>query len=396
MTERTWFGAGALVVLAFALAPMAARGEILAMMNYESKSPESLKAMKAPMAPSQRREGIAIIDIDPASPNHGKIMRDIPLPADLVAHHIFYNKDLSKAYVTALGQSALHVIDMAKEALPIVRVDIPGCSVLEDVVFSGDNKTWYVSCMGTQNVVVGDAIADKPLRNIALPVPYPHGVAINEKIDRLIATSTVRASDLGDAGEAISVVELSTGKALGAIKVSNKPSPAGEAPVEILFVPGANPPAAYVTNMYGGTLWLLSWKDATKSFEPRQVFDFATLKSGVPLEIYFNAKGDRLYVTTAKPGHLHIFDISGGAESPKLMKSIPAAEGAHHVSITPDERYAFVQNALLNLPGMSDGSVTVIDLVKGEPIGSVDTLKEKGLNPNSIVLLPRWYHAMGH
>lgn len=98
----------------------------------------------------------------------------------------------------------------------------------------------------------------------------------------MLATSTVRATDLGDAGGAISVVELSTGKSLGSIKVSNKASPARDAPVEILFAPGSNPPAAYVTNMYGGTLWLLRWNAQTKDFDPSQVFDFATVKSGVP------------------------------------------------------------------------------------------------------------------
>ena len=204
------------------LAPSLARSEMLAMMNYETKSKDSLKSLKVPVPPAERREGIAIIDVDPASPAFGKIVTDIPLPADLVAHHIFYNKDLTKAYVTALGKSELHVIDMKKQPYTPVRVETPGCSVLEDVVFSEDNKTFYVSCMGTQNVMVGDAVADRPLRTIALDKPYPHGVVIQEKIDRLLATSTVRATDLGDAGEAISVVELSTGKSLRSIKVSNK------------------------------------------------------------------------------------------------------------------------------------------------------------------------------
>jgi DNA-binding beta-propeller fold protein YncE len=244
--------------------------------------------------------------------------------------------------------------------------------------------------------MVGDAVADRPLRTIALDKPYPHGVVIQEKIDRLLATSTVRATDLGDAGEAISVVELSTGKSLRSIKVSNKASPAGDAPVEVLFVPGSNPPAAYVTNMYGGTLWILRWNAQKKDFDASQVFDFATVASGVPLEIYFNGKADRLYVTTAKPGHLHIFDVSGSVEQPKLIKSIPIAEGSHHVAITPDEHYAFVQNALLNLPGMSDGSVTVVDLQKQEVVKSMDTLKNAGFNPNCIVLLPAWYNAAGH
>ena len=45
---------------------------------------------------------------------------------------------------------------------------------------------------------------------------------------------------------------------------------------------------------------------------------------------------------------------------------------------------------------MSDGSVTVIDLAKGEVVASVDTLKEMGLNPNLIVLLPEWNDFAGH
>ena len=55
-----------------------------------------------------------------------------------------------------------------------------------------------------------------------------------------------------------------------------------------------------------------------------------------------------------------------------------------------------MQNSFLNLPGMSDGSITIIDLAKGEAIGSVDTLKDQGFNPNSIVLLPQWNHPAGH
>ena len=50
----------------------------------------------------------------------------------------------------------------------------------------------------------------------------------------------------------------------------------------------------------------------------------------------------------------------------------------------------------INLPGMSDGSITIIDLVKGEAIGSIDSLKDQGFNPNSIVLLPQWNHLGGH
>jgi hypothetical protein len=72
-------------------APGLANSEILAMMNYETKPADSLKALNL-TSPRERREGIAIIDVDPESPAFGKILMDIPLPPDLVAHHIFYDR----------------------------------------------------------------------------------------------------------------------------------------------------------------------------------------------------------------------------------------------------------------------------------------------------------------
>ncbi len=385
------------IAASLALLPSIAVGEILAMVNYETKSPESLKALKSPVAAPARKEGIAIIDVDPKSKTFGKIVQDIALPSDLVAHHIFYNRDQSKAYITALGKEELRVIDMKKTPYKIGKVvAVPGCSVGEDVVFSDDRKNWYLSCMGTQAMVVGDANKDEPLKTIKVAAPYPHGIAIHNGIDRILLSSTVRASDLGDAGEVISAVEASSGKVLGTYKVSKKPSPARNAPVEIVFVPGANPPVAYVTNMYEGTLWTATWNVAKKDFDVDQVHDFSAQGAGVALEIYFNKKADRMYVTTAKPGHLHIFDLKAGPGKPQLLKSIATAEGAHHVAFTLDGRYAYVQNALLNLPGMSDGSITAIDLKNGKVIGSIDTLKNTGYNPNSMVLLPRWNDPAGH
>lgn len=105
----------------------------------------------------------------------------------------------------------------------------------------------------------------------------------------------------------------------------------------------------------------------------------------------YNAKGDRLYVTTAKPGFVNIYDNTDPRQ-PKFLQAIAAAPGAHHTVLSPDERYLFVQNSLLNLDGMSDGSITVIDLAKeGQVLGSIDTLKAQGFNPNCIMLLPNHF-----
>lgn len=48
-----------------------------------------------------------------------------------------------------------------------------------------------------------------------------------------------------------------------------------------------------------------------------------------------------------------------------------------------DERYLFVQNSFLNLEGMSDGSITVIDLNTDQVVGNIHTLKAAGFNPTA-------------
>ena len=115
-TKNLIKSARSLLVCTTLLCPVLGYAEILAMVNYESKPGQT-----------PRREGIAIIDVDPASKNFAKILNDIPLPTDLVAHHIFYNKDLSKAYITSLGNGALHVMDMKHVPYQPKKIAVPDC-----------------------------------------------------------------------------------------------------------------------------------------------------------------------------------------------------------------------------------------------------------------------------
>jgi len=383
-----------LASVAMLLGSHTASAEILAMMNYESKTPDQVKSLKL-TGTQERREGIAILDVDPESASFGKMLADIPLDPTGVAHHIFYDRSMTKAYLTSLGGPPLQVMDMTQFPPRLHTIDVPNCAMAEDVIFDEANENWYLTCLNSANVWRGSVATDEVTGEVKLPGTFPHGAAVHSGIDRLLVTSTVSA-DMKTVGEVISVVKASTLEPLGEIRVSHKASPSGEGPVEILSVPGAETPTFYVTNMFSATLWALSWNAGSQSFDAAQVYDFNGVGAGMPLEIYFNGAGNRLYVTTAVPGQLHVFDMAGGPLAPKLLASLPAGEGAHHVGVTKDERYGFVQNALLNLPGMSDGSITVVDLHKGEVVGSVDTLKEAGFNPNSLVLLPEWNHFAGH
>ncbi len=381
MKSLRLFSLTSVLLLSF-IAPASA--EILALLNYESKADQPV-----------RREGIAIMEIDPESADYGKILMEIPLPSDLVAHHIFFNRDRTKAYITALGKSLLHVIDLTRFPYRLQAIEVPDCQVGEDLVVSEDNKTWFLTCMGSSNVIMGDAVLDKPVKTISAADPaaayirYPHGIAIHNGINRVLVTSTVKP-DMSDVGESVTVLEASTGKVLSTHKISTKPSPAKSAPVEIMFSPKADPPVVHITNMMEGTLWAGVWDPKSLSFSFHQVDDFGPREQGMPLEMLYNSKGDRLYVTTAKPGFVNLYDNSD-PKQPKFLKTIAAAAGAHHSMLSPDERYLFVQNSLLNMEGLSDGSITVIDLKEDKVLGSIDTLKAQGFNPNCIMLLPNHF-----
>jgi len=372
----------------------AASAEIVAMMNYESKTPDQVKALKL-TGSQERREGIAFVDVDPQSANFGKWLADIPLDPSGVSHHIFYDRTMTKAYLTSLGANPLQVMDMTAFPPQLRTIDVPNCKMAEDVIFDAENENWYLTCMNSANAWKGSVATDEILGEIKVPGTFPHGLGVDNGIDRIILTSTIKA-DLTDPDEVVSIVRASTLEPLGTIKLSTKASPSGEAPVEILRAPGDGPPTFLVTNMFGGTIWALTWNEGTQDFDATMPIDFNPMKVGVPLEVYFTDAGNRMYVTTANPGNLHIYDVSGGVLAPKLLKTIPAAQGAHHVAFTKDGKYAFVQNSLLNLPGMSDGSITVVDLAKGEVVASMDTLKDAGYNPNLIVLLPQWNDPAGH
>jgi len=364
-----------------------ASAELLALLNYESKPDQPV-----------RREGIAIMEIDPESPDFGKILMDIPLPSDLVAHHIFFNRDKSKAYITSLGKSILLVVDLTKFPYRLRTIDVPDCRVNEDLVVSEDNNTWFLTCMGSSNVIMGDAVRDKPIKTIssseaAAFILYPHGIAIHNGIDRVLVTSTVKP-DMSDQGDTVTVLEAKTGKVLSTHKVASKPAPAKSAPVEVMFSPNANPPVVHITSMLEGTLWAGVWDPKTKAFTFNQVDDLGAKEQGMPLEMLYNRKGDRLFVTTAKTGFVNLYDNSEPRQ-PRFLKAIPSAPGAHHSVLSPDERYLFVQNSFLNLEGMSDGSITVIDLKNDKVLGSIDTLKSAGYNPNCIMLLPNHFQNSG-
>ena len=366
--------------------------ERLAILNWETKAPESLDSLSL-SEDKGREEGIAIIELDRNNKDYGKILSNIPIDPELILHHIFYNQDLTKAYITALAGNNLYYIDLKDKVWRLYNIPVPMCKVQENIIFSNDNKRWWLTCMGSSNVIEGNAENNTIIRVINIPNSYPHGITLNEDIGRILVANCV-APDMSSAGKTIEVIEASSGKHLESIVISRGTL---NAPVEVVFMPNTNPPIAYATTMMENSLWALKWDYKLKTFITKEIFDFRENdKSLMPLEIYYNNNLTRAYITSANPGKIHVFDISQDKMSPILIKSLKTAGGSHHVAITKNEEFAYVQNGLLNILGINDGSITVVDLKNLKVIDTIDTFKSDGKVPNSITLLPEWYNSAGH
>ena len=55
-----------------------------------------------------------------------------------------------------------------------------------------------------------------------------------------------------------------------------------------------------------------------------------------------------------------------------------------------------MQNNLLGLEGRNDASIAVIDLKDEKVRKSINTFKDRPLDPNPTVLLPEWNDPAGH
>jgi len=195
------------------------------------------------------------------------------------------------------------------------------------VVFSDDNKTWYLSCMGPGDDC-RDAVADKALKR-----PGRDALSAWHRIHNGSThpgDEHGARSDLGDAGEAINASRRAAGRCWPAQGLEQAVA-AGDARWRSCFS-GREPAVAYVTTC---TVARSGPRHGTQRRRvlTSQVHDFATQKAGVPGDL-FQQEGGRMYVTTAKPGHVHIFDTTKPASPSCSSRSRPPR--ARTTSLTKD------------------------------------------------------------
>lgn len=361
---------------------------------------------------------VAIVELDPESPNFGAILQQFEMPdLELPLHHLYYSPT-GRLYSTGLDpKCSLAEVGLSRDAAgaPVINgvtcLDTQGQQVGEDIMWHTVNGTEYMFVTflggtGADQPDCGSVGVFDPRTNAVVKViearksqvpegapfiMYAHGISAYE--DRMVVTSTVHPDLATGVGNGVTVIDLNTFEPIQNI-VTEDAKPVGfpSSPVEVLFVrpsiASGAAPAVLVNTMFGFETWKIPYNEADKSFSaPEKVYDGAANGTGVPLEFYGNET--ELFISHAVPGVVKRYQLS---ELPDLVSAGPDIQteaGAHHMifySAASGRKLIAVQNNLLNLGNAADNdptdvdfiakvnahSITVHDLQSGEHIAKLD------------------------
>ena len=364
-------------------------------------------------------DGVMLLDLDPESPTFGNALQNFELGEGILPHHLYYNSDESRLYNTTLNGEFLYELSVEADAYGVPHItgatpiDVGESTVGEDMFFTADGKTFWMTFMGgfggqlDGTIGVFDAETNELVETIVAPMPedptsgepfilYPHGISANEALGQLMVTSASHPDLVSGAGNTVTLIDLETRELRQTLLVGESPDDLTVA-VEALLLRGEFPPYALVTTVLGGDVWIAPYDEATDSYgEFSKAFDGSDNNLGVALEFYIGPGGDPdseedkwLYVSFSVPGSVLVFSLDNLPEL-EPVKTLPAAGGAHHMAFFTTEsgrEVMVIQNNFLNLTEpvpQNAGTLMVVDIHSGEVLGEVDLPETQGLMPESI------------
>lgn len=356
-------------------------------------------------------DGLALIDLDPESPDFGKIIQQVEMGEGVLPHHLYFNRDQTKLYNTALGGERLYAVELKKDAngfptiTAITPIDVGDNYVGENIYFTEDGSRFYMTFMGGAGgerdgtVGVFDAKTDQLLEVISAPEPtepdsdtpfilYPHGISANEALGLLMVTSS-QPSTGTEYGNTVTTIDMKTNQPIKTQLVADSPEDLS-LPVEVMLLRDDLPPYALASTTIGGDIWIAPYDEESNTFgDFIKVIDSEQEGLGVALEfyIYTNHLGQKeLYISFGVPGVINVYSLDALPELP-LKRTLPAGPGAHHMSFfetRSGREVVVVQNNLLNIEGINAGTLMVVDIYTGEVLETLDMKATYSLLPESI------------
>jgi hypothetical protein len=359
------------------------------------------------------KDGVVLMNLDPESASFGTILQMREIGEGVLPHHLYFNRDGSRLYTTALGGANLYEIklDNGADGLPrmgwIKGIDTGANRVGEDIYFTEDGSRYYVTFMGGQggdqggSVGVFDARTNELLESIQAPVPdelpadqpfilWPHGISANEELGLMMVTSTIHDDLQTGVGNTVTLIDMATNQPLKTYLVSEDWDILSS-PVEVIMLRDGLPQVALVSTMIGGDIWMSEYDEESGLYgEFAKVLEGDDAGLAWPLEfyIYTNHLGQKeLYISFAVPGVINVYALDDLSNGLVLKRQLPAGAGAHHMTFfetRSGREVVAVQNNLLNLDGLNSGLLTVVDIYTGAVLGIVDMPAEYGLMPESV------------
>lgn len=326
--------------------------------SYLTK-PEKYLYVTAVDADGRDNDFIAVIDVNLASPDYGKIIGTVDLGSKgNETHHIGFTDDRTHIWAGGLFSSRLWIIDVASDpAHPkVVKVidNAPGITGLAapHTFYAIPGRmliTFTSKADGTSPGGIAEFTNEgKFIRSIPLPkdAPYLYDVAIKPEINRMITSSWTpqknfskpfSENDPNQFGNTLVVWDFKERKPLQVATIDQK------LPLEVRWARKAGSNYGYTNVTAGDSIWM--WAEKDGSFEFKKV---ANLGQGcLPADLRQSPDDKYLYVSCFGTSELQVWDISDPAK-PELRDTAYPGLHPNMMHVTYDGKRMYVTNSLLS------------------------------------------------
>ena len=313
---------------------------------------------------SDGNDSMVTVDVNPKSPNYGKIVHRAPVPGRHEAHHAGFTDDRRHLWAGGLDTSQIFVFDVAADpARPKLIKTIK--TFVKDTGGLVGPHTFYalpgrmlISALASKDGSGHTGLVEygndgKFIRTIRMPkeAPYGYDVRVNVNLNRMLTSSFTGKTNymrpLGElvkdaeamkrVGDTMVVWDFHARKPLQILKVPG-------APLEIRWALQPNHHYAFTSTALTNQLVLIYRKD-DGTFDTKNI---ANIGDGtLPVDISIAPDDSKVYVNTFMDGTLRVYDVTNPFEG-KLIETVKLGDMANMVSTSWDGTRVYSTNSLLS------------------------------------------------
>ncbi|HZP87657.1 MAG TPA: selenium-binding protein SBP56-related protein [Burkholderiales bacterium] len=312
---------------------------------------------------------IVTIDVNPASPNYGKVIHALSVGKRGEAHHMGFTEDRRYLWAGGLDDSRIYIFDVysdpSKPKLVRTLSDLPQRTGLVGphtfYAMPGRMLVQFLSNADDHGGVTGMAMFTNQgdlVRSYKMPTTgggdgYGYDIAINPKKNVMLTSSFSGWNNyMMDFGKMLQDQEamkrfgqtmvLWDVKSMQPLKIFNVPG----APLEIRWSLNEGENWAITTSALTAKIWLVK-QDASGEWQAKAVGDIGDpSKVPLPVDISITADGKGLWVNTFMDGKTRYIDLSD-PEHPRQTYEKVTGKQVNMVSQSWDGKRVYVTSSLL-------------------------------------------------